>query len=70
MNKNRFYYFHNITVNMVYKIFKRQEKLTNTSFILAVLFLLLFISNVLGLIPIGISLTTQLMIIFPLALVR
>jgi hypothetical protein len=35
-----------------------------------VLFLLLFISNVLGLIPIGISLTTQLIIIFPLALVR
>lgn len=70
INKNRFYYFHNITVNVVYKIFKRQEKLTNTSFILAVLFLLLFISNILGLIPIGISLTTQLIIIFPLALVR
>lgn len=70
INKNRFYYFHNIVVNLVYKIFKRQEKLTNTSFILAVLFLLLFISNILGLIPIGISLTTQLIIIFPLALVR
>lgn len=69
INKNRFFYFHNITVNVVYKIFKRQEKLTNTSFILAVLFLLLFISNILGLIPIGISLTTQLIIIFPLALV-
>jgi len=70
INKNRFYYFNNMVVNLVYKIFKRQEKLTNTSFILAVLFLLLFISNVLGLIPIGISLTTQLIIIFPLALVR
>jgi F-type H+-transporting ATPase subunit a len=31
---------------------------------------LLFTTNILGLIPIGISLTTQLIIIFPLALVR
>ncbi len=69
-NKNRFYYFHNFCINVVFKIFKRQEKVTNTSFILSILFLLLFVSNILGLIPIGISLTTQLIIIFPLALVR
>jgi F-type H+-transporting ATPase subunit a len=67
---NRFSYFHNLAINVIYKIFKRQEKLTNTSFILTILFILLFRINILGLIPIGISLTTQLMIIFPVALVR
>lgn len=67
---NRFMYFHNFSINIIFKIFKRQEKIRNTSFILTLLFVLLFITNILGLIPIGISLTTQLMIIFPLALVR
>lgn len=66
---NRFLYFHAFCVNIVYKIFKRQEKITNTSYILAVLFMILFVSNILGLIPIGVSLTTQLIIIFPLALI-
>lgn len=69
ISSNRFVYFHNLVIGTLYKIFKRQEKLTNTSFVLSVLFLLLFSSNVLGLIPIGISLTTQLIIIFPVALV-
>jgi F-type H+-transporting ATPase subunit a len=69
-SSNRFIYFHNIRVFVTYKIFKRQEKLTNTSFILAILFVLIFTINLVGLVPIGISLTTQLIIIFPLALVR
>jgi F-type H+-transporting ATPase subunit a len=69
INQNRFFYFHNLCINVVYKIFKSQEKLTNTSFILRTLFLLLFMFNITGLIPMGISLTTQLMIIFPLAII-
>ena len=68
-SSNRFLYFHNLAINVIYKIFKSQEKLTNTSFILTILFVLLFTINILGLIPIGISLTTQLIIIFPVALV-
>lgn len=70
IKRNRFLYFHNICINIIFKIFKRQEKLTNTSFFLTILFVLIFTINILGLIPIGISLTTQLIIIFPLALVR
>jgi ATP synthase subunit 6 len=66
----RFQYFKDYCIFNIFKIFKSQEKLTNTSFVLSILLVLIFAANILGLIPIGVSITTQLIIILPLALVN